>query len=864
MIAGLYFFKYSVDHGLLTTTLRVVLGTALGTGCIIASELPLRKRYAVLADWVGGAGVAILYLSFWAAAARYDLIPIPVSFALMAAVTALACVLSVRHKALPIAVLGLLGGFATPTLLSTGSDRPIALFSYLLLLDGALLFVAHRRRWPALALLGLGGTTLYQMTWMFASMGRDRIFLGIGVLAVFGVLFALVPAGQDAKDAKDGDGKPAKRSVVMRLTRVLAVLGPFAFALFFAADANLGPWFYPTGGLLLMLSAGALFVGHREGLPVLGLIAAAASTGVLAVFLMSQTPSTLLGVLEVVGFGALLGVLYQVALERSPTRPAELGLGALLTAAAPLGLTALAAVATPSVSLYPWLAGWAISSALIYRQGTFSGRSLLVIVAPVGTALALAIYSVGRTPIAHLRGLEVTDPSVTTLLAILLGAVTLFSFVPRIPRLLRDELQKYATIGALVAVLIVFFAFGVSPDSAGLPLVALVAGALLFQLVGSLDAARLHGAWLFALHFVAAIVLTIIAWGDPRLAGQQGALVFAGTVAAFLLALAAPHLSPRLLRDPWAHRAAAVAGPLFFLALHRTFDVSFGDSAVGVLPLGLAAAALGALVLAKGQLSATDPARRVSIVWFAAVVAGFVTLAIPLQLDREWITVAWALEGAALIGLYVRLEHPGLKYIGVALLTVVTVRLVANPYLLDYHMRAELPGVVWLSYTFLVPAACLIAAHFIMWRHGPRLMTAWERSFFNPKHRIPARGAAIASIVVIFVYLNLVVFDLFGTGPSLTIPTDHMMARDLTTSLVWALYGLSLLALGVGIRSTGLRAMSLALFLLTAAKVFLYDLSHLEDLYRVGSLVGLAMSLIIVSLAYQRFVFRTPTKGVSK
>lgn len=43
--------------------------------------------------------------------------------------------------------------------------------------------------------------------------------------------------------------------------------------------------------------------------------------------------------------------------------------------------------------------------------------------------------------------------------------------------------------------------------------------------------------------------------------------------------------------------------------------------------------------------------------------------------------------------------------------------------------------------------------------------------------------------------------------------------------------------------------------MLTIGKVFLVDLGNLQDLYRVASLVGLAMSLIVISLAYRRFVF---------
>jgi uncharacterized membrane protein len=38
--------------------------------------------------------------------------------------------------------------------------------------------------------------------------------------------------------------------------------------------------------------------------------------------------------------------------------------------------------------------------------------------------------------------------------------------------------------------------------------------------------------------------------------------------------------------------------------------------------------------------------------------------------------------------------------------------------------------------------------------------------------------------------------------------------------------------------------------------VFLLDLHDLRGLYRVGSFLGLAMSLLAVSLLYQRFVFR--------
>jgi uncharacterized membrane protein len=80
-------------------------------------------------------------------------------------------------------------------------------------------------------------------------------------------------------------------------------------------------------------------------------------------------------------------------------------------------------------------------------------------------------------------------------------------------------------------------------------------------------------------------------------------------------------------------------------------------------------------------------------------------------------------------------------------------------------------------------------------------------------------------------------------------------------SIAWALYAIALLALGVRLASGALRWASLALLMATIGKIFLYDVGELRDLYRVGALLGLALSLIVVSLVYQRFVFRRPAEG---
>src|SRR6185503_4335558 len=104
----------------------------------------------------------------------------------------LCCFLSWRNESQLVAWLGLSGGFATPILLSTGRDEPIALFSYMMLLDASFLFVARGRRWPLVGAFGLLGTFLVQGAWFFTRMGPHTFVIGIVSLGMFAMLFAVL------------------------------------------------------------------------------------------------------------------------------------------------------------------------------------------------------------------------------------------------------------------------------------------------------------------------------------------------------------------------------------------------------------------------------------------------------------------------------------------------------------------------------------------------------------------------------------------------------------------------------------------------------------------------------------------------
>jgi uncharacterized membrane protein len=207
------------------------------------------------------------------------------------------------------------------------------------------------------------------------------------------------------------------------------------------------------------------------------------------------------------------------------------------------------------------------------------------------------------------------------------------------------------------------------------------------------------------------------------------------------------------------------------------------------------------------------------------------------------------------MALWKRLDHPGLRWLGLGLLALVTVRLVANPALLGYSPRSGLPVLNWLMYTYLVPAAALLGAARIQEPLEVERRTGWEWGLYGGPSPLGAGACGLGAILVVFVWINLTIVDAFSTGTGLSLSLDRLPARDLTLSLAWTLYAVLLLAIGMARRSVVLRWVSLAFLVLAIGKVFLYDLGELRELYRVASLVGLAVSLLVVSVAYQRFVF---------
>jgi uncharacterized membrane protein len=193
MIFGVGFLlKYSFDNNLIGETGRVMLGMLSGVLFLAAGEyLSRRDDMRLYSRVLTGGGLAILYLSVYAAYSFYKLIPQLPAFAVFAAVTTTGITLSVRYNALVVAMIAMIGGFLTPLMLSTGENRAVELFSYILLLDVGALIVCYRRRWLLLNVLSLVLTILTYLLWHEGFYTPDQQLLAFGITTAFFVLYGV-------------------------------------------------------------------------------------------------------------------------------------------------------------------------------------------------------------------------------------------------------------------------------------------------------------------------------------------------------------------------------------------------------------------------------------------------------------------------------------------------------------------------------------------------------------------------------------------------------------------------------------------------------------------------------------------------
>jgi Predicted membrane protein (DUF2339) len=884
-ISGFTFFlgivfaiQYSFGHHLIPPGLQAAFGFLTGLGVLVVGVVMSRRNYAALSQTLCATGVLLLYAVTFACRSYYKFeffgaIP---TFLLMALITVTAFLLALRLNALVVAILGMLGGFLTPILLSTGQDNPLGLFGYIAILDTGLILLALRRRWYFLAALAALGTAMMQIGWAGKFFVADKYFDGNKILVALGVLLGFnvlyLAASWWAKRRPHADGEEPlmieKASMDIKQWIFGSTVGLAAVALAFTK------WFLSFQPL-----------AHRPWL-MFGFVFLI-DLVVLALVLADETMAVVQAVAGLAVFG-LLGWWTQQWLtnELLNASLAFYFIFAVLHSALPAFFQRRRGgkVRAWAVHIFPLLA-LVLVLVPIFKLAEVSFIvwpfvllvDLLAIMLAVLTASLWSVLAVLLLTLAATGALIFKIPSDLTGLPIsflLLAAFVIFFVAASIwlvrkfqPGALKAGIQlggrldRMGGVGA-GAVTAADVAEILPACSVVLPFLLLIMATLrlplanpspVFGLALLLVVLLLGVTRLFLLDWMPAIGLACVAalecaWHfnrfDPANINQPLNLVLAWYLVFFAVFAVFPFLFTRSFADktaPWA--AAAMAGPLQFFLIHRFVAAVHPNAFMGLLPAAFAVPGLLSMVVVLKRSRAEAKSRMAQLAWFGGVALFFITLIFPIQFDRQWITIGWALEGAALLWLFHRVPHPGLRLTGLGLLAAAFVRLALNPAVLEYHPRAAMPIFNWYLYAYGLVTIALFA--------GAKLLAP-------PRHLVLQSNMqpvlAGLGTVLAFLLLNIEIADYFSApGSTLTFQFSGNFARDMTYSIAWALFALVLLVAGIAKKIPAARYAAIGLLGVTLLKLFFHDLAQLGQLYRIGAFIGVAVIAMLASFLYQKF-----------
>lgn len=837
VVAGLFIVKYSIDVGLLSPAVRVVLALVFAAVLVVGGEVTRRWRATAIdprvSQSLAGAGIAVAYAAILMAANVYRIVDPALAFVGLTSVTVGALGLALRFGA-PCAVLGLVGGLAAPALVG-GGGNVATLAIYLTLTVAGLAGVARHRKWrwlSAAALLGgfgWGGVMLaMQMIDLTASLA-----IGVYLIALaFAVPFI---AGRDT------------RGLVRLLPPALAA-GQLAILIVQGGYAPLIWGFYG------LLAVGTIVLARIDAAQRL-LPPMALAVGIAVIAVWPMPPVALLAAVLVIGTLLFAGD----AVLRIPGGDARdaAQLGAATIAALALGYVKIGGIGDPAwaaIATGLALPGLALAWQLWRRGGLSTDLRFVILIATalvlLDTAVVLAVPALWWGPalaalavaaIATARSVandRLAAVARIALAAALMALIAAPGIEAEIERVAGDSGVAARWLSALrlslTALAVAAFARGERDRAAALlveVLAALIAACALAQLV--------PGQWLAIANLGAALAVIEAARVRRTTTTRAATFTFAGVAIAWTLMPLAQVAAGAV--------AASLGIPLFVTALPVPLDAMLCLLAPAVLlgaigwrlpdlgPIarrGLAIATgilglAGLFVLWKQMFAIDDAAAFV-----ARGMAERVALT-TLLFAGGW--AAW--RTTARFALARPIARPiALALTGLALARTIGFEVVLyNPLWVAQQVGAW-PVVNLLAPAFLLPLVWLALVAKNEPARGPRVATVWT-------------GVQMALVLVL---TAATVRQLFN-GSILTLP-GVSAAEDIARSLVAIAAALGFLAWGIRVKVRSWRIASLALMLAAITKVFVFDASGLEGLMRIASFVALGLSLIGIGWVYSRYL----------
>jgi uncharacterized membrane protein len=180
--------KYAIDKDLISEGMRI--GLAYGAGlilCLLSARL--KSKYHLFSAILFSGGMASIYFTTYGAFVYYSMMPFSIAFIIMILLTVFVVYQALVYNHEEIALLGLVGAYAIPFLISKNSDKPELLFLYITVINIGIIYLGIKRPWKNVGRIAQAVTWVLFLAWAATRYNVKDHWVGYLYMVVFYLLF---------------------------------------------------------------------------------------------------------------------------------------------------------------------------------------------------------------------------------------------------------------------------------------------------------------------------------------------------------------------------------------------------------------------------------------------------------------------------------------------------------------------------------------------------------------------------------------------------------------------------------------------------------------------------------------------------
>lgn len=195
-----FFVKYAIDNNWIGSVGRVGIGIICG-GILIGFAHRMRNSYRAFSSVLVGGGLAVFYFTITLAFQDFHLFTQIVALGILIVITIFAVLLALLYDKQELAVIALIGGFASPFMVSNGTNNYNGLFIYLLVLNTGLLIIALYKAWRVLNITSFALSVLVFATVLY-TLKPETYIIGLRFATIFYLLFFIINVINNVRENK--------------------------------------------------------------------------------------------------------------------------------------------------------------------------------------------------------------------------------------------------------------------------------------------------------------------------------------------------------------------------------------------------------------------------------------------------------------------------------------------------------------------------------------------------------------------------------------------------------------------------------------------------------------------------------------